>query len=206
MQSDPAHDITHLIRVASWAVRLGSAEVPPRLAVAAALLHDIVNLPKDDPRRAQASTLSAEVTRALLLTLGFSEGDVELVADAVRDHSFSRGATPVSSLGRALQDADRLEALGALGVFRCIATGVRMNAAFFDTADPWAKSRPLDDERFSVDHFFKKLLRLPETFLTEAGRREALRRARIMRDMLTELGHEIGHPLPSSRLETSRLP
>lgn len=128
--------------------------------------------------------------------LGFSEGETTLVVDAVRDHSFSRGAIPQSLLGRALQDADRLEALGVLGVFRCIATGVHMNATFFDADDPWAQSRELDDHRFSVDHFFTKLLRLPEGFLTDAGRAEATRRANVMRTMLAELGREIGRPAP----------
>ena len=77
-----------------------------------------------------------------------------------------------------MQDADRLEALGVIGTFRCIATGVRFGAQFFDAADPWAVNRPLDDKRFSVDHFFTKLLKLPETFQAVEGRAEAERRVR----------------------------
>ena len=198
MEADAAHDVGHLLRVAHWTLRLGGDDgaVDARLAVAAALLHDVVNLPKSHPDRARASERSAEVARALLPTLGFSDADAALVADAVRDHSFTRGAVPSSPLGRALQDADRLEALGVIGTFRCIATGVRFGAEFSYPDDPWARDRPLDDRRYSVDHFFTKLLRLPPTFHTAAGRAEAERRAAVMRRLLAEYGEEIGEPWP----------
>jgi uncharacterized protein len=203
MEQDAAHDEAHLLRVARWTVRLGREEgVDARLAVAAALLHDMVNVPKTSPDRHRASELSADVARGLLPRLGFSAADAQDVGDAVRDHSFSRGAVPRTALGRALQDADRLEALGALGVFRCVATGVRFGGAFFDADDPWAMSRPLDDGRFSVDHFFTKLLRLPPTLLTAAGRAEAQRRAAAMVALLRQLGDELGVPLPEERLRS----
>ncbi|HET6765201.1 MAG TPA: HD domain-containing protein, partial [Longimicrobiaceae bacterium] len=201
MEQDAAHDVAHLFRVGRWAVRLGRDEgVDARLAIAAALLHDVVNVPKTSPDRGRASELSADEARALLPALGFTAAEAGEVADAVRDHSFSRGAVPQTALGRALQDADRLEALGALGVFRCIATGVRFGGAFFDADDPWAMDRELDDGRFSVDHFFTKLLRLPPTLLTEAGRVEAARRAAAMTALLRQLGDELGSPLPDSRV------
>ena len=201
MEQDAAHDVAHLFRVARWAVRLGREEgVDARLAIAAALLHDVVNVPKTSPDRSRASELSADEAHALLPALGFSAEEAGEVADAVRDHSFSRGAVPQTALGRALQDADRLEALGTLGVFRCIATGVRFGGAFFDADDPWATDRELDDGRFSVDHFFTKLLRLPPTLLTEAGRAEAARRAESMVALLRQLGDELGRPLPAARI------
>jgi uncharacterized protein len=193
MEVDAAHDVGHLLRVAHWAERLAPAE-EWRLAIAAALLHDVVNVPKADPRRARASELSAEVVRELLPPLGFSADETALVADAVRDHSFTRGAVPGSALGRALQDADRLEALGVVGTFRCVATGVRLGAEFSHPDDPWGEARPLDDARYSVDHFFTKLLRLPATFHTAAGRVEAERRAGVMRGLLAAYGAEVGVP------------
>jgi uncharacterized protein len=198
MEADPAHDVPHLLRVARWTLRLGRDEVDPRAAVAAALLHDVVNLPKDHPERSRASERSAAVAREVLPPLGFAPEAVEEIAGAIRDHSYSRGAVPASPLGRALQDADRLEALGALGVFRCIATGAGFGAGFFHPDDPWAEERPIDDRRWSVDHFFTKLLRLPPTFHTEEGRREAERRARAMVALLRQLGDEIGAPLPAA--------
>ncbi len=113
---DPGHDLAHARRVALWTLRLGGAAVDRREAVAAALLHDVVNLPKDHPERHLASERSAELARVWLAELGFEPEAVERVAGAVRDHSFSRGAVPETALGAALQDADRLEALGAIGI------------------------------------------------------------------------------------------
>lgn len=193
MHTDAAHDVEHLLRVAHWAERLAPAE-QGTLAIAAALLHDVVNVPKTHPDRGRASELSADVVHALLPTLGFTPDETTLVADAVRDHSFTRGAVPATPLGRALQDADRLEALGVIGTFRCIATGVRFGAEFSHPDDPWAEHRALDDARYSIDHFFTKLLRLPSTFHTEAARAEAERRAAVMRALLDAYAEEIGAP------------
>lgn len=199
MQFDAAHDVGHLLRVADWTLKILREEkdaehFDERLAIAAALLHDIVNVPKTDAARAGASERSASVASEILLRFGFVAEETSLVAAAIRDHSYTRGRTPESALGRALQDADRLEALGAIGICRCIATGVRFGAAFFDPQDPWATNRPLDDARFSVDHFFTKLLRLPPTLLTRTGRAEAFRRAGAMHAFLGELGSELRAP------------
>lgn len=193
---DPGHDAAHAYRVALWTVRLAPDE-DPRCAIAAALLHDVVNVPKSSPDRHLASERSADVARALLPSLGFGAEHVSRVAAAIRDHSFSRGATPESPLGDALQDADRLEALGALGLCRTLSTGTRMGARYFDRDDPWATDRPLDDRRFSVDHFFTKLLGLAATMRTERGRAEGARRASFLRTFLRQLGEEIGAPAPT---------
>lgn len=192
--SDPAHDLSHLLRVALWTLRLRAPSVPAEEAVAAALLHDFVNLPKNHPDRSQASSLAAEKARPLLAQAGFTAEAVDRIADAIRDHSYSRGAVPGSALGQALQDADRLEALGAIGLMRVFATGARMGTKFFHPEDPWARHRERDDLAYSLDHFFTKLLRLPATFHTEAGRAEALRRAQRLEEFLDHAAEEIGEP------------
>jgi uncharacterized protein len=194
---DAAHDLEHALRVALWTLRCGS-DLPARLAVATALLHDAVRVPKDHPDRPRAGERSAAHARDRLLALGFSAHEAEAAAAAIRDHGFSRGAEPASPLGAALQDADRLDALGAIGVARLFATGAVMGAVFFDADDPWARRRALDDRARSVDHFFTKLLRLPETMRTEAGRREAAGRVRLMREFLAALGRELDEPPPTA--------
>jgi uncharacterized protein len=194
-ETDPGHDLGHSLRVALWTLRLGADHIDRREAVAAALLHDAVNLPKDSPRRSSASALSAELANGVLPGAGFGAEATIRICEAIEDHSYSRGAVPRSALGRALQDADCLEALGALGVLRTASCGVRFGARYFDLQDPWAKDRALDDRRFTIDHFFVKLLRLETTLHTETGRAEARRRTAFMRAFLSELAEEIGEVL-----------
>lgn len=193
---DSAHDLAHLLRVALWTIQLAGPEVDENECVAAALLHDLVNVPKNHPDRAKASEFSAQAAAPLLQKAGFGADSVVRICDAIRDHSFSRGATPSSQLGKALQDADRLEAVGAIGLMRVFSTGARMGARYFDPEDPWAKDRPLDDKAYSVDHFFTKLLRLTPSFHTELGKKEAARRTAVLQSFLTDLGAEIGEPAP----------
>jgi uncharacterized protein len=196
LSDDPNHDIGHVLRVALWTSRLGGDEISPREAIAAALCHDLVNVPKDSPKRKQASAMSARAARRLLPQYGFDSARVSTIADAIRDHSFSRGVMPDTLLGRALQDADRLDALGAIGIMRNIGTGARIGASYFDMDDPWATGRKLDDITFSLDHFFTKLLTLYNTMCTLRGRAEAERRIRTMENFLDELANEIGVPRP----------
>lgn len=191
---DAAHDLSHLMRVALWTLRLGEGEVPAQEAVAAALLHDLVNIPKNHPDRARASEFSAEKAIPLLYRAGFDEESTRKIAEAIRDHSFSRGATPTSALGKALQDSDRLEALGAIGLMRVFSTGNRMGTKYFHPEDPWAENRPLDDKKYSVDHFFTKLLKLPATFHTEKGKAEAERRVAHLENFLQQTADELGVP------------
>lgn len=194
LDDDPGHDVEHALRVAHWTTKLAESPVDLRLVVAAALFHDLVNLPKDHPERAYASDRSAAAAAPILRTHGYTEDEITLVCNAIRDHSFSRGATPTTPLGRALQDADRLEALGVLGVFRTFSTGARMGARYFHTDDPWAEKRALDDLAYSVDHFSTKLLKLHRTLCTPLGREEAARRVARMEALLEGLGEELGRP------------
>ena len=196
---DPAHDRGHLYRVALWAARLYEAQERRATIVdilAAALLHDIVNVPKSSPDRARANELCAERSRELLAEQGVHGARLDRICDAVRDHSFSRGAIPNSALGKSLQDADRLEALGAIGIARTFATSVRLNSVFIHPDDPWGSARELDDNAFAVDHFFTKLLTLHETFHTEQAREEGHRRARRLSTFLDWFGDEVGAPRP----------
>ena len=141
--------------------------------------------------------MSSQEARTLLPILGFDVASTERVARAILTHSFSRGLTPEDALGDALQDADRLEALGAIGLMRNISTGVQLGARYFHPDDPWARHRPLDDKAYSVDHHFVKLLKLPETMRTTAGRREARRRAALLHTFLRALAHDLGVEPPT---------
>lgn len=201
--TDPAHDMEHLLRVARWTSYIMHKENKENneqllpLSIAAALMHDYINLPKNHPERARASQITADAAHQLFLEAGFSKEDATEMATAIRTHSYSRGEIPTTMLGKALQDADRLDALGTLGIFRCISISSQMGSKLFDAADPWSKDREYDDKKFAVDHFFTKLLKLPERMNTEAAKTEANRRANNMIGFLKQLGQEIGADLPS---------
>ncbi len=207
--ADAGHDFSHIERVSNLAIRLFEEEVHLRegrklsadehdAIFAAALLHDCVPVPKNSPLRKESSRLASEKAIEILNSQRIESGErawsrdwVSEITEAIHDHSFSAGRTPRSLLGECLQDADRLEALGAIGLYRTIATGVSMGAQLFHATDPWAQQRELDDKRYSIDHFFTKLLKLPETFRTESGRKEALIRAGYLRGFVEQLKSEI---------------
>ena len=90
-----------------------------------------------------------------------------------------------------VQDADRLDAIGAIGIARCFIVGAALNTRLYDPLDPFADSRPADDTVNIIDHFYVKLLRLVETMRTIAGREEALRRTTFMRQYLDQLRQEL---------------
>ncbi|MCB9496283.1 MAG: HD domain-containing protein [Fibrobacteria bacterium] len=192
-ESDVAHDPSHVERVVSWALKLAAVEHADAPTVwAAAWLHDLVHIPKNSPRRAESSRLSAEEAGRRLAEAGWSASPVEAVCHAIAAHSFSAGILPRTREAEVVQDADRLEALGAIGLARCLMLGGQMGSILFDPEDPWARNRPLRDDRICVDHFFAKLLRLSAGMRTEAGRGEARRRTEILGRFLEELAREAG--------------
>lgn len=194
MRTDPAHDLDHLLRVADWTLTLVDDAVPRAWAIAAALLHDVVNVSKADPARGKASEQSAAAADKLLATLGWSPEARAAITEAIRQHSWSRGETPTAPLAVALRDADRLEALGVLGLFRCISTGVVFGADYVDRDDPWAADRALDDRRHSIDHLFVKLFRVADGLVLPRARAEGARRVATMQQLCTALGDELGVP------------
>ncbi|MCB2134559.1 MAG: HD domain-containing protein [Rhodobacteraceae bacterium] len=196
--ADPSHGIDHADRVWTHARTIADGEgmeAGPVL-LAAAYLHDLVTLPKDHPRRSEAATLSATAAGPVMEALGMSRVEIAAARHAIEAHSFSGGIEPQTPEARVLRDADRLEALGAVGIARCFAVSGALGRRLFDPDDPFACNRPLDDGANTLDHFAVKLLKLPDTFLTETGRRLADARAAVMRRYLQELAGELGAPPP----------
>jgi uncharacterized protein len=197
---DAAHDLGHVRRVVAAARRIAEAEgADLEVVVPAAWLHDCVTVPKDHPDRRRASRLAAETAATWLLEQGLPESQVKEIAHAIEAHSFSAGIAPETLEARVVQDADRLDALGAVGIARLFATAGTMGAALWHPDDPVPAELParaLDDRRWAVDHFWVKLFRLPETLHTAAARREAEARVAFMRRYLHELRAELGQAAP----------
>lgn len=193
-QSDAAHDLAHLRRVWGNCQKIARAEGGADMVVlmAGAYLHDLVNLPKDAPNRREASRLSAEAAVAWLRGTDFPAAKLEAVAHAIAAHSFSAGIAPETHEARILQDADRLEALGAIGLARLFAVAGQMGAQLYDPADPLAQRRALDDKAFALDHLEVKLFPLVETMQTATGREIAEERAEWVAAFRSRLLREIG--------------
>jgi uncharacterized protein len=193
-QADAAHDIGHLRRVWAMArlIALDEPDSDPDVLLAAAYLHDAVNLPKDSADRALASRLSAQAAAEYLAGSDFPAGKIPAVVHAIEAHSFSAGIAPETIDAKILQDADRLDALGAIGLARMFAVAGRMGAALFDPDDPLARRRPLDDKAFSLDHLEVKLFPVAEGMQTATGRRIAAERAEWMESFRSRLLSEIG--------------
>lgn len=196
--ADAAHDLGHIARVRQLAghIAQGFSGVDLEALDIAAILHDLVNLPKDAPDRARASRLSAERAAGWLSRQGWPAERIAITAHAIEAHSFSAGIAPRIPEAMILQDADRLEALGAIGLARMFAVSGALGRALFDPVDPLARNRALDDGAFALDHLETKLFRLAATMQTEEGRAMAAERVEFLRAFRGRLLDEIAQGLP----------
>lgn len=191
---DQAHDVAHLRRVWQTAQQIMQGSTAnPMVILAACYFHDVVNLPKDHAERHLASRQAAAATQKILFE-SFPDFPVELhgeVAHAVEAHSFSAGIPPRTLEAKIVQDADRLDSLGAIGLARVFYTSGALGRALFDSNDPLGKDRQLDDRRWTLDHFQIKMLRLPETMQTAEGKRLAQHNADFVVDFMAKLCAEL---------------
>ncbi len=192
MANDSAHDFEHTMRVYKNAQKICKKEkANEKLVLSAALLHDIVSYPKSDKRSKTSSIKSATKSKQILEKLDFSKEEIIIISDAIRDHSFSQNKIPKTLEGQILQDADRLDALGAIGIARVFATGGSLKRPFYNIDDPFCKRRIPDDHTWTVDHFFAKLLKLESLMNTKSGKKEAKKRTRILKEFLNQLKQEV---------------
>ena len=192
MDNDSAHDFEHVMRVYKNAQKICILEkANEKLVLSAALLHDIVSYPKSDKRSKLSSIQSAKKSEQILKKYNFAKEEISIISDAIRDHSFSQNKTPRTLEGKILQDADRLDALGAIGIARVFATSGSLKRPFYNIDDPFCKTRTPDDKTWTVDHFFQKLLKLELLMNTKSGKVEAKKRTGILKKFLKQLKQEI---------------
>ncbi|HEY4246851.1 MAG TPA: HD domain-containing protein [Lacunisphaera sp.] len=189
---DVAHDLGHVSRVVKNARRLAGTE-RARLDVVlpAAWLHDCVVVPKDSPRRKEASQEAATQAVHWLRDWGYAKELLPDIAHAIEAHSFSAAIQPRTIEAKVVQDADRLEAIGAVGLARCLMLSGAMGRPLFVENDPFCENRVADDHISAVDHFFTKLIKIEMRMQTESGRTEARQRTKFLQSFLDELRREI---------------
>ncbi|MFD1431621.1 HD domain-containing protein [Lacticaseibacillus yichunensis] len=187
------HGFDHIQRVAATTRKLlaETPEADPSIALAAAILHDTY----DDKLVADPAVARAK-TQAELAAVGDTPDTQELILAIIDHMSFKSNldaAQPLPLEGQLVQDADRLDALGAIGIARAFMFGGAHGSVMYDpdiapretiTPANYREAVPV------INHFYEKLLRLPATMNTEAGKRLAMQRAKVMQDFLAEFKAE----------------
>lgn len=198
-QNDSSHDIGHFKRVWAIAKKIIQEEedysndknqINYLVVMAACYLHDLVTFPKNDPRRHESSKHAAEAAELLLKKIKFPNDLISATKHAIIAHSFSANITPETIEAKIVQDADRMEALGAIGIARCFAIAGKLNSKLFHSEDPLATERELDDKLYGLDHFQVKLLKLPATMQTKSGKRIAEARADFLKRFMIQIENE----------------
>jgi uncharacterized protein len=189
---DPSHDFNHILRVKKLCIQLGEEEgANLDILVPAAILHDIVNLPKDSKKRQEASRLASLEAQIILQKLRYPLTRIEQIKTVILEHSFSLGLKASSIESAVLQDADKLDALGAIGIMRTVTCGARMKASYYHPDEPFCNKRDLNDKQFTIDHFYTKLFKLPSLMNTDSGKSEANKRLKFMQNFIEQLKSEI---------------
>ncbi len=188
------HDWWHICRVWQTAKTIGQAEGADLAVVElAALVHDIA----DWKFHGGDETLGPRRAAEWLAGLGLEQSTIDHVSQIVAGVSF-KGAgvpTPMRSLeGRVVQDADRLDAIGAIGIARAFAYGGHAGRAIYDPDHPSESHASFDAYKrgtgATINHFHEKLLLLKDRMQTATGRRLAAERHAFMEQFLARFDDE----------------
>jgi uncharacterized protein len=191
-EADPAHDFSHIMRVCQNAQIIGKKEEADMLVLLfSALLHDAGSVSKGLEDSIE-SDQRQEAVLDFLNRKGLPKNVQDKVLYAVNVHRFSKGIVPDTLEARILQDADRLDALGAIGIARVFMTGGTLQRALYDPVDPFCKNREPNNKKWNLDHFYKKLLKLESGMHTKTAREMASRRTEVLKRYLSDLEKEIG--------------
>ena len=192
-QADPAHNFSHILRVCNMARIIGREEkAEMRVLLPAVLLHDLGSKKGYGSVQEQSGQAGMRAVRSFLQGKGMDRDRIDKVLYAVEVHSFSRAIIPTTLEARILQDADRLDAMGAIGIARLFVTGGALGREMYHPQDPFCRDREPDDGRWNLDHFYRKLLKLESGMHTSAAKRLAAKRSRVMKQYLLDLEEEIG--------------
>ncbi len=190
---DPAHDYQHIMRVYKNAKLIGQREdANMEILLPAVLLHDIVVYPKGSAKSSRSSNDSADLAENILQSYGYSQYKINRISYCIRAHSYSKRLVPTSLEGRILQDADRLDALGAIGIARMFSVSGSEKRMFYKADDPFCRStREPDDSQWTLDHFQTKLLKLKDLMHTRTAKKIAQQRTKFMMLFIRQLQKEI---------------
>ena len=190
---DPSHDILHVRRVVKTAQKICIEEkADVEVVTLAAYLHDCEYVSKTSPLRSKASGLSADKAVVLLKEWGLNDKTfLDKVHQAVKAHSYSANIEARSLEAMVVLDADRLDAIGAIGTCRALLFGGLSKRALYHEGDPFCELREPNDSENLLDHFFVKLLKIYDKLNTASAKEEGLKRLNLMKTFLDELKREL---------------
>ena len=185
------HDYFHTLRVFKMATRIAKNEGANLETVQlAALLHDV------DDRKISPDTYKNQANaRSFLQSNGVDENTIEIICKIIREISFGAGNSAPSTLeGQCVQDADRLDAIGAIGVARAFAYGGNRNRLMhhpdIKPNENMTKEEYLKSESTTINHFYEKLFKLTALMNTKAAIQIAKEREAYMQGFVTEFMDE----------------
>jgi uncharacterized protein len=193
-QNDASHGSDHAIRVTLLAEHIAREEQTGDLdvIVPAALFHDLIVYPKNDPRSPFEAQESAEAAEEILKSLpDFPQEKIADVMTCITQCSYNKGIIPDLIESKILQDADRMEATGAIAIMRTFASTQHMGSKFFHSEDPFCEHREPDPFNYGVDLFYARLLKVEGGMHTQTARNMARRRTKLLEDFLDELRLEL---------------
>jgi uncharacterized protein len=188
METSGSHEFSHVERVYKLAVKIAKNEKADiDIVKAAALLHDIARIMEDSGKIKCHAEEGAKTAGKILEKTDFPKEKIKGVCEAIRLHRFSRGLKAETKEAMIIQDADRLDAIGAIAIARVFAHGGKMNRPIhLDTAKP-KKYYDGSESESSFVHFHEKILKInPELFNTKTGRKIAEHRYNFVKIFIKE--------------------
>lgn len=191
---DPSHDGGHVQRVLNIAIKIAETEhADMEVIIPAAIFHDSFIYQKNDERNKFATEKSSEFAKEVLEEIiDFPKHKIPHVVMCILECSYSKGIFPSTLESKILQDADRLEATGAISIMRTFSSGGQMGLPFYNPEDPFREnSDPLNTE-FSLDLLYRRLFLVTAGMNTETARIMAQRRHEFLKVFENELRVELG--------------
>ena len=186
------HDFFHSMRVYRTAMKIAEAEHADMQVVAlAALLHDV-----DDRKLSPMTAEKKENAARFMRSQNVPESEIRQVCQIIDEVSFkgTDSVRPSTPEGKCVQDADRLDALGAIGIARTFAYGGSHNRAIYDPELPprmaMNQAQYYSSKSTSLNHFYEKLFLLEGMMNTETGKAIARKRTQYMQQFVDEFLHE----------------
>lgn len=191
--NDPSHDLDHALRVLYLAEYISKKEKADRdIIVPAALFHDIICYPKNHRQSINSAKMSAIQAKKILMEINeFPSKKIDEVQYVIDNCSFSKGIQPVTLEAKIIQDADRLEATGAIAIMRTFSSSGSMNRKFYNHDDPFCENRKPDDMKYAVDLFYTRLLKVHDFMYTKTAKKIAKLRNDFLKSFLKELKIEL---------------